>query len=729
MSSYWNNKILKSKLIKCENLINSNNEGFLDIRNGDNKFFLANNACLGYNYTPDTENTISVVFYDNTDTFIAPIGGWLVANSSFETSAESSNLYINGKKIAFGTTAAQAPLQFLIKKGDIITIDTPYTFTLFPCNSEQLDLVQAYSPYDIVANVITYEDGLLSVKNQYIPDASAWHNITENLEVREGTSYVLDFKAYDVNDNFLYNIQSDRIVNSTSLYDSCTNLVSFNSDLSSLSDGTKMFNSCSNITEFNLPLNSLAVANSMFKGSGITSFTIALESLVDGTAMFAETELTSFEISLPLLENGTEMFYNTALGSFGGTLDSIITGDNMFNGTLLTEFNTNISTIKSAAGMFSNTLLSSFNKDLSNLENGNNMFNNCTSLATFDTSLSALKTGEGMFLGCCLNNTSLQKILSTLPAGTGILDITVDKSCAENNLPVAGGTTIPAWDSGNSATYTHNGWTLKFTCVEETKKIGSIKTITVTLPTWKTINKQYWNAGLWLVSDSASGYYIDVAAGGKTIRLRGANGTYKGSISGNKITIPASANLSANSVKVGDSLTFTIKAPAKTYSPSSYETGIDASHGFSAMVAKAAKFSSSTAIVPNTVLSYNGITLATSSAVETNYAAKWGGGLRVLTPNAGVGQSDDGTILADLYGSFTSSACSNKTFTKTLTEANIQTLLNKVSSESSYVPYWAVYLRALGFGGTASAAISSITIKVPAFTKTLTMKVTAVTTG
>jgi hypothetical protein len=55
------------------------------------------------------------------------------------------------------------------------------------------------------------------------------------------------------------------------MFDNCSNLTSFTSDLSSLSDGYYLFNRCSKLTSFNSNLSSLLRGNQMFYGCKLNS--------------------------------------------------------------------------------------------------------------------------------------------------------------------------------------------------------------------------------------------------------------------------------------------------------------------------------------------------------------------------------------------------------------------------------------------------------------------------
>lgn len=93
------------------------------------------------------------------------------------------------------------------------------------------------------------------------------------------------------------------------------------------------------------------------------------------------------------------------------------------------------------------------------------MFYNCTNLTSFNSNLSSLTDGIDMFYGCSLDYQSLNNILNSLPNLPGTIHITVADS-VKSDLENTGnwvGITIPAYNSGNYYTFTHNGWTVQLT--------------------------------------------------------------------------------------------------------------------------------------------------------------------------------------------------------------------------------------------------------------------------
>lgn len=171
-------------------------------------------------------------------------------------------------------------------------------------------------------------------------------------------------------------------------------LVTFDSDLSSLTNAVYMFMSCENLTSFNGDLSSLTYGAVMFYHcSNLTSFSSDLPNLTNGTNMFVMCEnLTSFSSDLPSLIYGGGMFVGCSLTSFTSDLPNLIDGNRMFNAC---DFE-------------------SFNSNLSSLTNGWLMFSYCSNLTSFTSDLPSLTNGYEMFYYCKLDTASVQHIADTI---------------------------------------------------------------------------------------------------------------------------------------------------------------------------------------------------------------------------------------------------------------------------------------------------------------------------
>lgn len=317
------------------------------------------------------------------------------------------------------------------------------------------------------------KDGQIIFHNDYInnPDeygCSAWNqNLTK----------VANNKAYEV-DTLYANLETGKLVKGDSMFYN-SNLVVFNSDLSSLTSGCFMFSESNNLkgelqydgcgllarSGFTTDMSNLQNGAHMFQSCNeLESFTGDLSSLIDGYHMFqACTALKEFKSNLSNLKYGNYMFYGCSnlkgehiegacgSGYYQLTLDlsSIQNGEGMFaDCTSIQNFTiTNMPQLQFASNMFRNcsnmesfkcgtfgmvlqgtnymfggcAKLKEFNADISKLTIGGYMFADCTSLEKFDNNLESLEYGQSMFQGC----TSLKHFgsnLSSLTVGTSMFD-------------------------------------------------------------------------------------------------------------------------------------------------------------------------------------------------------------------------------------------------------------------------------------------------------------------
>jgi hypothetical protein len=196
-------------------------------------------------------------------------------------------------------------------------------------------------------------------------------------------------------------------------------LASFSSDLPSLTNGSYMFNSCSNLTTFDSDLPSLTNGNHMFSYCfNLTTFDYDLSSLTEGENMFNScSTLESFSSDLSSLTNGYSMFgYCDKFTSFSSNLSSLTNGEEMFSHcSTLESFSSNLSSLTNGEEMFCYCgSLTSFSSNLSSLTNGYSMFYYCSTLESFSSNLSSLTNGYWMFLRCKLDTASVQNIADTI---------------------------------------------------------------------------------------------------------------------------------------------------------------------------------------------------------------------------------------------------------------------------------------------------------------------------
>lgn len=233
-----------------------------------------------------------------------------------------------------------------------------------------------------------------------------------------------------------------------------------------------------------------------------------------------------------------------------------------------------------------------------------------------------------------------------------------------------------------------------------------VKSITVRLPAWGTMEYQYWQAGLWLVGTSTSGYYIDASVKGRGIRLRGAGGSLKGSISGSKFVIPEEAALTTDDISVGNTVQVTIKSPSKTYAATVTQSGYN----------RLMTFAANTAVVDGSKMRVN-ITYTTT--MNATLRMTWGMSLREVA-------KIDGTVFSDIryggtYGHYTTTTQGNQDWT--FSQTDILSMLGKVSSVSKYKPQ-----SYSSFNKIATISSYSASLITPAFTKTITLPITAIET-
>lgn len=346
--------------------------GTLSSSNGritwNGEIFNGENNQKQYDWTPDWKNTI----ISSGSTYIAPVNGWFVTNGT--TSASEIN--INGVQV--GKNNVGGDFQILLKKDDEIQLSNSTTFTFTPCRSEPFDTREVKTAYDIWKGAIVEENGSVTVKDLYIPDATLWRT-----EVREPNNLqitkVVDEIAYN-GDTFVCNIQTSEIemqgTNQEGIfYDSndTYSLISWDSDLPKLIEG-----------------------NSMFRGQeALTTFTGNLDNLEDGSHMFRGCRnLNNLNTSLPNLKIGKDMFNSTALTNWDIDLPNLIIGEGMFRTCSFTHFESDLSNLVVAS-----------------VEDGYEMF---TSLTSFRSNLTSLKSGYDLFAGCKLDKESINHIAENI---------------------------------------------------------------------------------------------------------------------------------------------------------------------------------------------------------------------------------------------------------------------------------------------------------------------------
>ena len=198
------------------------------------------------------------------------------------------------------------------------------------------DTRETVTENDLWGQYTEIKDGQVIVHDDEVINPTRSTDIAWNNEITK----VEDNKAY-VGDTFYANIQTEKIKDGGYMFIDCTNLTTFTSDLSSLTNGEGMFWQCSNLSSFTsdssgstMDLSSLTNGEFMFLGcSNLSTFTSDLSSLTNGSIMFDScTNLTTFTSDLSSLINGKEMFSDCSnLTTFTSDLSSLVGGLYMFN--------------------------------------------------------------------------------------------------------------------------------------------------------------------------------------------------------------------------------------------------------------------------------------------------------------------------------------------------------------------------------------------------------------
>lgn len=290
-----------------------------------------------YDWTPDVFCPITVTLSTAGTAFVAPTNGWIISKSA-QTTSGANSLTLNGIEIGKSSTTAQADVQILMRQGEYITATTAYNLIFYPCKSEQFDYRIDSNNCDIWKGAVVYDEyGQPSVKDLYIPDASAWKT-----EVGSAVNGKIDNingeEARDASGNVLFNIQ----------------------------------------TRF------IEVANQTFSGTSMKTISnTTWDVLRSAEAMFASSSLTGWNNNLPALQQGYCMFYNSgSFTSFTGSLSALGDGMRMFGScSALTDVN--------------------ITGTMTNLWRGNEMFKGCSlSYASLTNVLNAIPqtTASGRFI-------------------------------------------------------------------------------------------------------------------------------------------------------------------------------------------------------------------------------------------------------------------------------------------------------------------------------------------
>ena len=306
-------------------------------------------------------------------------------------------VYRDDKLVGFCDTKA-------MEVGNATTIVMPYEHIEADFSSIDKGTIQIATPKATFKKASWKNDGM-----DVIPEAQYKYKGCKTVDIVKAVDS--NYRNTDIVDGIWTEILCDLEYGNTSngyygaMFYNCSNLTTFTSDLSSLTNGQQMFYNCSNLTTFTSDLSSLTNGNGMFAGCpNLTTFTSDLSSLTNGGSMFGGC---------------------SSLTTFTSKLSSLTNGQQMFNGcSNLTTFTSNLSSLTDGSVMFTScTNLTTFTSNLSSLTNGNGMFNGCSSLTEFSSDLSSLTNGNGMFNGCMLDGDSIKNIIDTINTYSGRLDL------------------------------------------------------------------------------------------------------------------------------------------------------------------------------------------------------------------------------------------------------------------------------------------------------------------
>lgn len=211
-------------------------------------------------------------------------------------------------------------------------------------------------------------------------------------------------------------------------------------DLSLLRDGSYLFWNNKRITNFSYPVPNLIASAHMFElCSNLTTFESELEVVENADGMFWGCEnLTNYDIDLMNTTSAKAMFKGCkSLNGYSNKMPRLVSGDEMFMESGLTHASVYTPFQKSAVGMFKNcTELENVNYQSYSLLDGREMFSGCTSLTEIDGRFKSLLNGQDMFKGCKLSLSSVQTLaehINTLTtANAAVITLGLDQNIEGN---------------------------------------------------------------------------------------------------------------------------------------------------------------------------------------------------------------------------------------------------------------------------------------------------------
>lgn len=125
---------------------------------------------LSYDWSPNYSNAFQEFGISG---YTAQTSGWLSIDSAEK---DVTSIFINDN--ITNTFYNDGSYQVFLTRGDSVTASSKIDITFAPTVSESGNLPTQITPYDIwEALPVVSDDGLLSLKNFHVPDASKWNSL------------------------------------------------------------------------------------------------------------------------------------------------------------------------------------------------------------------------------------------------------------------------------------------------------------------------------------------------------------------------------------------------------------------------------------------------------------------------------------------------------------------------------------------------------------------------
>lgn len=419
MSELNYNSLIVNKVF-AENIETNDGVKYLDENESIGKYG-SGETILPYDWSPDYSNALQ---HFGVSGYTAQTSGWLSVDRAEK---DVTSIFINDN--ITNTFYNDGSYQVFLTRGDSVTASSKIDITFAPTVSESGNVPTQITPYDIwEALPIVSNDGFISLKKMFIPNASLWNSKiykSNNLSITK----VENNKAYN-GEEFVCNIQSEKIENGSRLFFNCPELLTFDSDLSSLSNGNLMF--------FNTKLDSLSVEKILTSiptyTSGVHNLTMTIrESAVEKFSEIVGLDITDkinkinykgWEITLLITDN------REIPTDYDIWKDVIVITNNMnvtvsdlyipdasgWNEEIYHQNNLKITKVENNKAYNHKKFICNIQTE--EIVNGDNLFNGVLTLTSFTSPLSSLSSGDNMFNGCNLDIASVENILGSIPSYT-----------------------------------------------------------------------------------------------------------------------------------------------------------------------------------------------------------------------------------------------------------------------------------------------------------------------